>query len=173
MIFLTLRDTLLVRLLLNRGASVTLCAALESAICGGNAKIVQLLLNHGADINSVGVNPLDGAAEEGNLAMLEVLYDTGPFLSRHIQDALFRAIQCKQERIIEELISKWGADPHQLSAFNQTTMYVAVGTDCYAIVHLLITEDVYPDADDIRRARLRRCPEVIELLETFSRYGVM
>lgn len=71
-----------------------------------NAKIVQLLSNHGADINSVEVNPLDGTAEEGNLAMLEVLHDTGPFLSRHIQDALFTAIQCKQERIIEDLISK-------------------------------------------------------------------
>jgi hypothetical protein len=68
-------------------------------------RIVQLLLNHGDDdINSVGVNPLDGAAEKGNLAMLEVLCDTGPFLRR-----AFTAMQCKQERIIEELISKWRA----------------------------------------------------------------
>jgi ankyrin repeat protein len=97
---------------------------LYAAIALGHVEIVQLLLDHGADVNEPGAydreSPLCAAASRGHIDIAKLLLERGADANRpnrsDRQPPLFGAISCQQSAGIKvqliRLLLKHGADIH-------------------------------------------------------------
>ena len=140
-------DIDVVRALLARNApSVSLDRALWAAFEHGNEEIADVLLQHGADVDSTperGLTSLMIAARQYNLEALQVLLHHGADLEltdRRGQTALMHAAGASRSRwdtrAVEMLLSA-GADPSRTTPKGETALSIARAASATAVVELL------------------------------------
>ncbi|KAH8705885.1 ankyrin repeat-containing domain protein [Talaromyces proteolyticus] len=166
-----------VMLLLKHGADIRggsrQDSALYAAVRGNQTSVARLLLEKGADPNSIYADLLSPAAERGDAEMVDVLLSMGPQFQRslHCRRALFKAIEGRHEQVTRLLIEKGGADP-KLSddVSGRSTMRTAIRHDQpnLGLVKLLLEKGVLPDSQDLRLVRFHGNEELLQLLEEHS-----
>lgn len=165
-----------VKLLLDHGADIKAGnrtqSALGAAVRKHQTTIARLLLEKGADPNSIYLDGLFPAAERGDAEMVELLLNMGPQFQRsfHCQRALFKAIEEGHEKVTRLLIEQGGADPKLPEPTSRrSTMRMAVRQmqPNLGIVRLLIEQGVMPDSQDLRLVKFNGNEELIGLLEQY------
>lgn len=124
-------------------------AALRLAIVGGNRYRVELLLDHGADINAEGhyrTPPIFAAVERNMTSMAQLLYDHGARIDTLATRTLLgQAVRVHDREIVQWLLEK-GVDVNIRDDDNRTPLhYVSIKNSRW---------DVVPDARDIAIAQI-------------------
>lgn len=120
------------------GRPLLLAAAL------GNVQIVELLISHGASIETedvaTGTAPLHGAAAQGHLSVVKILIKHGANIhatrTSDRETPLHAAAQGGNEKIVELLISL-GADVNARSINDYTPVHSAATAENFEVVDLL------------------------------------
>ncbi len=111
-----------VRLLLEKGANISdqdalRETALTSAAKRGDARMVKILIDAGADLNAGGRPPLVWAAEEGSVEAVKCLLDHGAAAHQEsLNGALFSAAVRGPLEVVKLLLDR-GADPNSAAGF--------------------------------------------------------
>lgn len=148
-----------------------------AAAVRGNADIVALLIDHGADIeaqNNDGLTPIVEAARNGHLAVVELLLDRGVDVnakdgSRLEETALFIAAGCNYVEISQLLIDR-GADVNLGDALGAAPLHHAASRNSVDVADLLIAHganiDLQSNADytPLHEAVVGNNPDAVKLL---------
>ncbi|WP_341823067.1 ankyrin repeat domain-containing protein [Wolbachia endosymbiont (group A) of Clivina fossor] len=103
---------------------------LQLAVLKNNKRIVETLIQKGADVNAVDIynhDPLYYAISQGNTRMVEVLIKSGANVKKKYNDGstpLHHAILNHKTKIVEHLINN-GADVNALDKKGKTPLYLA------------------------------------------------
>jgi len=160
----------IIGLLVGHGADVNLpekrrgFVPLHYAIFGGDMKIVEALLDHGAEVNPVPkpahlpsryVTPLHLAAHRGDLGMCELLIGRGAEVNSKMpadmalwtynarQTLLHHAVCSGNARLVEFLIGH-GAEVDAADSENETPLYLAAEHRDQPIVEILLSHGADP-----------------------------
>ncbi len=140
------------RVLVTAGASVNVHApknygwtVLEYAAAGGNPRVVDLLVRHGAPVNgtdNLGQTPLMLAASEGHFRVVQVLVNAGADVGlvaakKHKKNALDFAAASGDWRIVELLV-RHGAKVNVPDSVGLTPLMFAAGYDHLRAISALI-----------------------------------
>ncbi len=115
---------------------------LHHATESGNGRLVEFLLNHGAEVGAVdseGQTPLHGAAEFGDAAMVETLLARGTPVNaadKGGRTALYHAAERRDLAMVKTLLS-YGANPDGKDRDGQTPITIATSRGSGEIVGLL------------------------------------
>jgi len=188
LMFAVIKNNLsLVRLLLERGASVNLktptnnFVAISRAIYLDTTDVLELLIEYGANVNhqSPGGEPLlIYAMRDYQLDAMKVLLAAGADVSYIGNDGwsvLHQAVDCRQNRgdkngDIVKLLIEAGADINQQLASGSTPLALAVSHNHLAQVKLLMAAGADPNIENndgwhpLNRAVIENKPEVVKAL---------
>jgi ankyrin repeat protein len=114
-------------------------SALHLAILNHHVKLVEFLLNQGADIHSYDANnvmPLGMAAESGDVAMMEFLLSRGANAQK--SRALFHAAACRHSSEPLRLLIQRGEDINMPDPLGYTPLFPAISVYSLENVKLLV-----------------------------------
>lgn len=125
------------------------CLAL--AVKSGNLRVVQLILDLGADSHATiqGWTPLQYAASTRSKAMTQLLLEnidcSSGGESKYLSDGLLTAITCGHEEVVMMLLDK-GSDAESIDSEGYKLLHIAANRGYLKIVQLLLNRGADPDA---------------------------
>ncbi|MDR0302910.1 MAG: ankyrin repeat domain-containing protein [Treponema sp.] len=165
--------------LLQMGIPVT-GEALANCAAKGSVQELTLFLEAGFSPDTrdkAGVPLLNLCARKGNMAIFELLIQSGAQLNLQADDrgtsALIESVMRKQYSMVEDLI-KAGADLNIKSKDGQTALVVAAGSSDEKMVELLLKAGADPDIPDSlgvsarKYASLFRNSAILDLFDTLA-----
>ena len=140
------RDDKKIREAIKDGARVNIrnrdgSTLLEYAVAGGDKDLVELIIDHGADLSATtrGFTPLMSAAWHGRVAMMRIMVKNGADLNArddYGRTALMLAVSQNKAAAVKFLLSK-GADKNLRESDGYTALDIGIKEKRYAIVQLL------------------------------------
>jgi len=127
---------------------------LHSACRGGNPEVVQLLLDHGADVaivNKSKMTPLHVAAFIGSYAVVDILLNHPQIDVDAKDNSGMTALQVASSfgflDIVRRLLTA-GADPNICDHLHSTPLHVAAANGFVEVVQVLLEERADPNVSD-------------------------
>ncbi|KAJ5168116.1 ankyrin repeat-containing domain protein [Penicillium canariense] len=169
-------NTQLVRLLLNRGASISWESefggtALADACHHGHADVVKLLLDRGANVNTgfsnIGLasrNPLEAAAYGGYLWIVRVLLDRGIDAQSSGIKALWEAAGEGHKEVVRLLLAKGVAPNVSCNSLSGSALCRAVRYGHREIVQALLDHGAQVLENEMKEAFSKGNDDIVELL---------
>ncbi len=173
-------DAALVKLMLEKGASPNQGALLKDAVLKGNLKIVQILINAGANLNAQdnsGKTPLMWAIEKNKEDIAHQLIQSGANVHQQALSgytALDFAVSANLPNTLKEIIDRNGVDTidHLGESWGWTPLMKAVSDNHYEIAQLLVNAGAdlkrtsFNGATALDIAIKRKNQRMIDLLST-------
>ena len=178
------RHTKVVKLLLENGADCDTrtrsygATALQFAADRGYKDIVDLLLEHGTDVNRVDIKGRTAvylAACQGYNAIVTLLLENGADINRgSYKTPLHAVVRLRLTNMVHLLLDN-GADINAYNQFHHTALFIAASAEMNDIVELLLKKGADPFIPSIEGRtpkqevmKISGRPDLVKLLTTFE-----